>query len=153
MAFGKVLGIITEVEQVETGQKKNGGTWSRQTFVLKKIEESSFEHFVALTIMGDAIQKIAPQVGQTGFFVYDVESNKSKEGRWFTTAVCKRFEAITATTAQNAAETAQAPQAAQYPVQQMNAPQSAPYAPQAGGFAPQYPQGGAYYGNDKLPFE
>lgn len=136
MAFGKVLGIITEVLPIEKGVKKNGGgEWMRQTFVVKKIEESDYEHFVALTCSGEQINRINPQVGQVGFFLYDVESNKSNEGRWFTNAVCKRFDAVNVTpnNAENAAERTNAPQAEQYTAAQDSAAQVATQGAQAGG--------------------
>lgn len=152
MALGKFLGVITEVLPVESGNKQNGGTWMRQQFIVKKIEDGAYEHFVALTISGERIQKIAPAVGKVGWFVYDVESNKGKEGRWFTSAVCVRHDAVDVSAA--------APAPA--PVQQGGYQQSAPaYQPapvqqpayvgyQQGGY--QQPQGGMMNPNDNPPF-
>ena len=147
MAFGKILGVITEVMPAESGNKQNGGVWTRQQFVVKKIEESEYEHFVALTLSGEAIQKVAPQVGKVGWFLYDVESNKSNEGRWFTTAKCIRFDEVTM------------PAGAPQPQQQTNAAPFYPQQPapvQQGGYqqpAPAYgggypQQGGGYNPNE-----
>lgn len=145
MAFGKVLGIITEVLPIEKGVKKNGGEWMRQTFVVKKIEDSEYEHLAALTCSGDAIKRIAPKVGMTGWFVYDVESNKSNEGRWFTSAVCKRFDPIAVhAAAQDGTLDTNTPQEALTHAELNNAPQGGVYAPQGGADATQ--------ADDDIPF-
>lgn len=146
MAFGKILGVITEVMPAESGNKQNGGVWTRQQFVVKKIEESEYEHYVALTLSGESIQKVAPQVGKVGWFLYDVESNKSNEGRWFTTAKCIRFDEVTMPA--GAPQPQQANAAPAYhqpaPVQQGGYQQPAGYAPQGGG----YQQGGGFNPNE-----
>lgn len=143
MAFGKILGIVTDVLPAESGNKQNGGVWTRQQFIVKKIEESDYEHFVALTLSGERIQKIAPRVGMVAWFIYDVESNKSNEGRWFTTATCIRCEAV------------DIPQAvAPAPVQQGGYAQPAPAYPAAPAYQPAPAQkfGGGFNPNDKPPF-
>lgn len=133
MAFGKILGVITEVMPAESGNKQNGGVWTRQQFVVKKIEESEYEHFVALTLSGESIQKVAPQVGKVGWFLYDAESNKSNEGRWFTTAKCIRFDEVTM------------PAGAPQPQQDNAAPAYHQPAPAYGGG---YPQQGGFNPNE-----
>lgn len=142
MALGKFLGVITEVLPVESGNKQNGGVWTRQQFIVKKIEDGAYEHFAALTLSGERIQKISPAVGKVGWFVYDVESNKGKEGRWFTSAVCMRYDAVDVSAA--------APAPA--PVQQGGYQQPAPVQQPAYGGG--YQQGGYQQANpnDNPPF-
>ena len=98
MASCSIMGVVTQVGNVESGvSQKTGNQWQRMTIVVKKISNSQYEQFVALDLNGQNLQKVNPQIGMVGEFLFDPESrfsqpDPSKDGRWFTSLSCYGFK-------------------------------------------------------------
>jgi len=145
MAQGNVVGIITQVMNVESGVSQQGKAWSRQTIIVKQIG-SKFDSFVALDLSGDKINEIHPQVGMIGDFQFDVTSREgskpdptSGNTRWFTSLSCYRVKPIqmAAPSPEPQTHQQQAPaqnyqQQGQYQLQPQMDPQQGGWNPQGG---------------------
>ena len=78
----ELTGRITHINQIVTGESKNG-TWKKQDFVI--LTDSQYPKNVCFSLWGDKISKLESVVNDKVTVSFDLESRESN-GRWFTEA-------------------------------------------------------------------
>lgn len=80
----QVTGEITQIMPVQTGTKKDGGTWQKQIFILKTDE--AYNNLYCFDVFGD--EKVANltkynKVGDTVNVEFNIQTN-DYQGKYFT---------------------------------------------------------------------
>jgi len=77
----ELTGKIIEVLELQTGAKKDGGTWQKQQYVLET--EGEYPKKVCFMVWGDNVDKFNIQKGELVKVDLDLES-REYNGRWYT---------------------------------------------------------------------
>lgn len=77
----ELTGKIIEVLELQTGTKKDGGTWQKQQYVLET--EGEYPKKVCFMVWGDNVDKFNIQKGELVKVDLDIES-REYNGRWYT---------------------------------------------------------------------
>ena len=85
----EIQGTVTFVGQEASGTSQNGKQWKRQEFVIETSE--TYPKKISFSIWGDRINKTLLTPGKAVTVSVDLESRKSNNGSWFSSAQAYRI--------------------------------------------------------------
>ena len=137
------IGTLSFKGRVETGERRDGGQWARQTICVENTSAAGFKHMIAFSVSGDKISFLADfNIGDQVKVDYFVDS-REYNGKFYTDCRLAGIYPAVSPYAQPAAP--QAPRSAQRPA--ASAAPAAPAAPQA----PAAPRGPLFDANGNIP--